>query len=230
MLIAFNKTISYALRREHDQKVEKNVAKILDALYKENGLDIERNTTDVEAQKRGIDIVMTKEDGSKMKIDEKSASTYFHKHLGTFAFELSSKNNRRGMGWFDPKNTYIETEAYMLAYPYAKGREELDPLETVDEMEALLIRKSVIWEYLHQNGIDSVEKAKELLNEKGIITTKYNKRVTSCEDGIPAKRIYTVNDNIRIVESFYLEECPINIVVSRDVLRSLADKVLFKKY
>lgn len=208
--------------RRHDELVEKNMQKILNTIYKNNGIKYAR-VDDPKLQKRGIDLYLY-DSGRKIPTDEKSASTFFTTRLKTFVFELSAKSNYNNSGWFDPKNKNILTEDYILAYPYAPNRDKMDMLETVDEIEVLFLKKSVVWNYLSNNGIKGLETAQKLIEKKGIPQNKYGYPINEGET--PYKISCKINDNIRLVYSVHLREKPLNILISRDKLRELAYKVI----
>lgn len=218
----------YHSRRRHDKDVEQNIAKLLDAIYAENNIDFKR-VTDIDEQKAGIDVrIVRPEDKHELLVDEKSASTYFQKRLRTFCFELSSENNVNGFGWFAPENDKIKTEYYILAYPYAPNKPKDDLLESVDEMEVLFISKKKIWNYLKKQGISGSDFVTSCIINNGIPVNNFNQPLGPGEEEY--KKVYDFNKDIRFVYSTHLAEHPLNIIISRYVLRKLADKVINKIY
>lgn len=210
------KNNGYTHRREKDSRIEKNMQRHLDQLYRENNIKTER-VTDVDLQRRGVDIFHI--DGNKKYYaDEKSASTYYYKKLDTFAFELQCSVNKDNSGWFC-QNPYYLTEYYFIAYPYAPGNN--DDLKTLDELELLVISKKDMWDYLNSIGYNS---AKDILNEfceKGHVCY---------HNGRETKRMQ-INADVKVVQSLYIKpEQPTNIIFSKKLLKKLATKYIIKKF
>lgn len=205
--------------RRHDEIVEKNIQKHLNKLYNDNNLKYDR-VDDIKLQKRGVDLFIFDND-KKIPVDEKSASTYYKKHLKTFSFELSTNNNYNSHGWFDPDNKNMITEYYFLVYPFAPNNPEHDTLKNIDEIEVIGISKKKLWKYLNENKIYGLENVETTLNKSG--------KLVSDNNGYHERIIYDVNHDIRFVHSIWLREQPINIVISRKVLRKLADYRFYDK-
>lgn len=207
---------NYAKRRNRDNQVEANMQSHLDQLYKENNIKTER-ITDSNLQRRGVDIIYT-DDGNKYYADEKSASTYFNTKLKTFAFELACSVNTNGRGWFQ-NSPFLLTEYYFLAYPFAENNK--DNLQTLDELEVLIISKQVLWDYVHSLGFNSSEDVIREFQKNGHVQDR---------DGRLTKR-WVINNDVKVVQSLYIKpEQPTNIIFSKNLLKKLAKKHIVKKF
>lgn len=205
----------YVNRRSRDERVERNMQRHLDLIYRENTINTIR-VTDINLQKKGVDLYYT-EDGERYYADEKSASTYAYTRLNTFAFELGCDVNKNSGGWFR-QNDYYLTEYYFIAYPYAPNDNSLNTLE---DLEVLIISKKDMWEYLKTQGFNTAEDILSVFEEKGRVVFK---------NGKETKR-WTISKDLKVVQSLYIApERPINIIFSKELLRSLAKKVLYKKF
>ena len=192
--------------RKQDSKKERNMMPLLNNIYTENGIRFNRKL-DKKNQLKGIDLYMIA-DGKRMVVDEKAATsmTNSYKYLKTFSFELWSNNNIDGIGWLYNKN--LDTTHYALIYA-----ESYDDFNTMKNTEIIIIKKDVIVKLLDSVGIHSPKDAMNLLNAKG-------------KPDFKGRPCYIINDNVKLMRSNQLYECPTNAIVSRNFLREHAEKVI----
>lgn len=201
-------------RREIDMKAEQALAQFLDKnLY--SGLRSEGHfssiirETDSRRQKNGIDVSMSYRK-VPIYIDEKASLYYINQNLPTFAFELTYRRHGKDwLGWF--LNDQLKTTHYLLLWPNANTSElaviQADDFTTVD---ALLIRKSRLKEYLEPIGLDdhTLLECTKILRQQGVIG-----RQSIPQDGMSL----SVSDPAKYSES------PVNLVINKRILLDLAD-------
>lgn len=188
-------------RRKDEQTVE-YLNSIMDKVYSNNNYDFVRNY-DVKLQKQGVDLIYTNKDKTYY-IDEKAAIKYYNTTLNTFSFEIGSNVAK---GWFREDNDYIITTHYILIYPKANSPD----LSDVYEVEYIIISKNKIWNYLHSVGVGDFNSSKEILDNVSI--------------GKWGKKYWFINQYVKLVQSVYImPEQPINIVINKEILKSLSNK------
>ena len=121
-----NNNSEYESRRSEDVRKTKILEKFVDKIYAENGIKIIR-IEDEELQKRGVDFVHITENEQRC-VDEKFAIKYFDQDLKTFAFELSSHNNKNNNGWFT--SDHMLTTYYVILW--FRSDEELQNIYSYD--------------------------------------------------------------------------------------------------
>lgn len=177
----------------------------------------------IEQQFQGVDTVLFLKNGRTLNIDEKCALKYINTNLSTFAFELQwFRHGKKTIGWLiNPK---LQTHYYFLMW--IKGRPILNPLNgkildkydyikrmTINdliEIELFAINKQSLFDYLHKIG---------LYNEKLLAQADWLIE-TNTEQAI-------VNSEIKYFYSGYFAEKPVNLVMSKRLLRKLADAVFY---
>lgn len=171
----------------------------------------------------GCDLVIIK-DGKVNMVDEKAAINYMHKDLGTFALEISYlKDGVEKEGWLIDEDK--KTEAYILIWPRALGKSNVDNYEaydniTVDEisyLECMYIKRSDILKELDSYGL-SVERLKkitrmirnsEVQSNNGRYYFRYKNSGKKCET-----MWFTISKG--------LSEEPINLVCKKYILNKLS--------
>lgn len=188
-------------RRKDEQTVE-YLNSIMDKIYSKNHYGFVRNY-DVKLQKQGVDLIYTNKDNTYY-VDEKAAIKYYNTTLNTFSFEIGSNVAR---GWFREDNDYIITTHYILIYPKSNSPD----LSDIYEIEYLVINKSKIWDYLHSVGVGDFKSVKETLDNVKV--------------GKWGKKYSFINKDVKLVQSVQImPEQPINIVINKEILKSLSNK------
>ena len=164
---------------------------------------ITRNT-DINLQKMGVDVTIEINEFEKMYIDEKATLHYINKNIPTFAFEI--RNDTSGAkGWLYNRN-YL-TNYYLLAWPNAKNV-QIKSSEDFSAAEILLIAREKVIQLLEDNGLTE-QSISRLVNEyRGQVSKGNNKFILA--NGI------SLNFNL------FLREKPINVVISKDLLKRYA--------
>lgn len=203
--------VEYITRRKQDIKKTMIIEKFVDKIYKENNFDIKR-VVNPQLQKSGVDIIHTI-DNQKRYIDEKFAINYYNKDLHTFAFELSSKNNKDESGWFTSE--HMITTHYVILW--FKSNDDFSDIYTYD---LCYIDKQKIKQYLKSLGYyDGIEDDFKYYWEYGQYINNDNNYYTKNN-----RRYLKLLNGVKIVQSMQFEvECPINIVIPRTELYKLAD-------
>ena len=200
-------------KRAIDMRAEKELASFLDVhLYPElldkKGFSSFKRITDKAIQQRGIDVV-GKTAAAIANIDEKAQLHYINNNLPTFAFELSFLlRGEEVTGWF--LNDRLETTHYLLLWPNAKTA-ELSRIKSSDftVVYGAMISKVKLKRYLSSIGLDSAT----LLQINSAL--RRNKTSISFKDSL--------YDGIAFSYSASYLEAPINIVIKKPILASIAD-------
>ena len=163
---------------------------------------------DIEMQKKGVDVIAEKND-DKAYIDEKGQLYYINQGLPTFAFELGYlKDGRSCIGWL--LNDELLTSRYFLLWPEA----ETDDLSILTKdmftsVYGMMIKKEDLINFLDENGLfrETLLRVEKELRRQG----KQGKH-RSLMDGV----YFFLSSS----ESY--SEAPINLVISKKILRELA--------
>lgn len=203
--------------RAYDMQLEGLVGEFLDAhLYPKFCVKHRRARGRTE-QLEGIDMVASFAGGASLIIDEKTALNYVttdlsKKALPTFAFEVSFMNNGRELpGWlFDPEKA---TDHYLLSWLWTGSRKWSSPKE-IRRAECYLIPRQSIIDFLTKQGIDA--KTLPAINKAIRKTGVHGPHRKGTYEGF---YFYLSLTNY---EKKPLPEQPVNIVVQRSVLSSMA--------
>jgi hypothetical protein len=192
--------------RPRDMRVEIELANYLDRVFYPNIGAVAERQFEKAQQHKGVDIILTYKDLKKISVDEKALTHYINKDLPTFAFELTSiQSGTEVEGWLTDQTKI--TEYYLLIWIWAD--EEWDLTESsIRKLELILVNRFVILEYLSENGF-SLE---ELRNKAREIRKNANNGAQ--EKGDHKGFYFFLSKN--------LKEEPVNVVISKDVLRKLA--------
>ncbi|SDX73224.1 UvrD-helicase domain-containing protein [Salimicrobium album] len=192
---------------EDDINVEAEVSKFIDKyLYPYIGEDFVR-VHDFERQMKGIDVSL-QNDKKTMLIDDKCAFYYANKNLRTFTFELSSlvRGSAR-LGWLLNKD--LSTTHYNIMWLSTKNK-SIDNkkirFEDILEVEAMIIPKDRLWEYLDALGYNQ--------------QVLYDLNREFRDSGAVRKRM---TPHMEMIMSKNKAERPINIKIDKSELTKLSD-------
>lgn len=206
--------------RAKDSELEKVMQKHYNMVYRINGIGYQR-CNDKELQLNGQDLTINTKSGIQV-VDEKCATSYWNRNLDTFAMELSfemcdrqsgASIGKRCNGWFI-KPSIIST-MYSLGYVRADSEEDLSK-GVLSSFECIIIKKKAIEDYLKRTF--SVENIYEI-EERFLDMIADGKATQNTRGGYQ----WTFNRDVKVVRSDNLAEKPINIIISKMVLNSLAD-------
>ena len=169
---------------------------------------------DKETQVKGVDIKFSV--GDKTYIcDEKSATSYMGKELNTFCLELFQKTksyNSVGMdGWFlSDKNI---NDSYLFVWVdelYTDG--DIKSYKDIKKAEVCLVRKERLLKYLSNYGFnkDYLKTLSKAMFAKGTGEVYIGKGTVSTK-------------GLKVKQNLNMSENPINLRLSRNVYRRLAD-------
>ena len=193
--------------RTRDMQVDKEVVSFLDTeVYPKIGAEIKRHT-DFETQMKGIDISFSYKNLNNVAVDEKTLTHYINKDLPTFAFELSFINKGNVVeGWFT--DAAKVTEYYMIIWLRAEKEWDIK-CSDINRAQLYLVSRNKVSAYLRENGFDT-----NSLREKAL------KIRTADVEGSLEKGYY---NGFYFYYSKQLVEMPINVVLSKSILKSLAE-------
>lgn len=212
--------------RNIDMRAENQLAEFLDnnfysRLHDRNGnIVIFDRKKDKESQLQGVDIELIA-DGKTFVIDEKASIYYSNAMIPTFAFEIDSMQKGHSApveGWL--VNDKLRTKFYLLIWPNIKCeqkngqwvRKDLDDINMSDFtiLEAMLIEKQRLLIEIEKHGC-----SKTHLNE-------YAKSLRQLMNNRNESKYETIDDDIKIMYSGKLAEKPINVVIRKSLLKSIA--------
>lgn len=213
--------------------VDKKFEELTNEWMKENlgysSIEPEEFVKDCERQLKGIDIV-SKSNGN---IDEKAIAG----KLNTFCFELSGnlRSNKQGVdaGWLFKQDS--ETDAYLLEYfrldeelDYKSGKERVLATEgkSIRGCECILIQKNILVRTICNYFDIEKEAFSMILEECRKACEKGTNRFFTIEEGHlkPLMPEEKKSEDMWITVSPSLKECPINIVIRKQLLKRIADK------
>lgn len=215
--------------RHQDMHAEESLGEFMDAYFynrlKNYAGEIvkHKRMKDKESQLKGIDVCLEMDD-KKYIIDEKASFYYSNAMIPTFAFEIDSIQKGHSMpteGWFI--NDELETQLYMLIWPNVKCeskdkmwiRKSIGNLTKDDFtiVEAMLIYKNEIRREMARQGYSKAR------------LIEIAAKIRSEEQGSNGTRREKLTNDIKIVYSGQLAEKPINLVISKNILSNLAEKI-----
>jgi len=190
-----------------DSNRESIVAEFLDKFfYSENFRSFERIYSRKE-QLAGMDVIVISDNNKKMIIDEKAATSWAHREIQTFAFEISFLLDSKEIpGWFlNGTNRYRNTH-WLCVWPRTNSK-EIKELSDICSAEIVLINCKKVRRWMRnmaskeRKSLESIEK--RLRNDKYI------------------NQIYW--SGLRVMLSRNLPEQPINILIPKEILRILSE-------
>ena len=211
--------------RGYDSKLEKIMQSNFDKVYNICGITYSR-CTDRKNQLLGSDLVAQKADKS-YNIDEKCATDCFGRDLKTFALELSAEicdkksktsTGKRVDGWFLKEDS--KTDVYAFAYVRANSREDIWN-NNIKRFEVLFVKKQKLIKYISEIiGTPSEIKKLEENFRNEVLGGKF------AGYGEKGKKRYkkTINKDFALCWSIRLAESPVNLLISKSLLRRLSFK------
>lgn len=210
-------------KRTEDTAIENIMQENFNKIYNICGMKYIR-CSDRETQIKGSDLITFK-NGQLYHIDEKCAIDYFNRDLQTFAFELSfipcEKNsgkptNERTKGWFLKDDS--ETDIYALGYVRADSLKKLK-MNNISSFEVIFIRKNDIHKLLENRfSLTTLESEANKL-----ITDATEGKIASYGNNYP-KYKKVISDNLSLCWSPHLAESPVNLLISKRLLKKYAFK------
>lgn len=161
----------------------------------------------------GLDVSLVK-NGIWYLVDEKVAITRLDGNLSTFAFELYTSNNVDNIGWF--VNKKCKNNYYSLIYLTSSANN----IQKIDKIECILLDKDRIFRAVISELNKRNIHFNNILDVMGKIPLASN-----------GKKYLRLNKYMKIVYSLnVIPERPINVVVDKQYLSSIADDVLVKEF
>ena len=198
--------------RLRDMQAEIVVSKLTDTVYRENGY-MPCWIVDRESQMAGLDVSLVK-NGIWYLVDEKAAITRLDGNLSTFAFELYTSNNKDNIGWF--VNKKCRNNYYSLIYLTSFENN----IQKIDKIECILLNKDRIF-----------KEVKSELDKKNIHFNNILDVMSEIPIASNGKKYLRLNRYMKIVYSLnVIPEKPINVVIDKQYLLSVADDVLVKEF
>lgn len=198
--------------RLRDMQAEIAVSKLMDTVYRENGY-MPCWIVDRESQMAGLDVSLVK-NGIWYLVDEKAAITRLDGILSTFAFELYTSNNKDNIGWF--VNKKCKNNYYSLIYLTSFA----NSIQKIDKIECILLNKDRIF-----------KEVKSELDKKNIHFNNILDVMSKIPIASNGKKYLRLNRYMKIVYSLnVIPERPINVVIDKQYLLSVADDVLVKEF
>lgn len=187
------------IRRE-DEKCAEIVSQFLEKHFY-------NKTENYEKQLQGVDVIFFF-NNKQYICDEKAAIRYVNKGLQTFAFELSflGKGDKLIDGWLI-SNTKINN-SFLCIWIDKADYDLLEDVDDIKELEIALIDKQILVDYLQSLGWT--------VNKLHIKADRMRKNLNEPQGDI------NIN-GCRFVCSRKLAEKPVNVLVSREKLKELAD-------
>jgi hypothetical protein len=195
--------------RKNDSKKERFVAEFLDKhFYNQDFCSNFERVTDKERQIQGLDTVVCIKDKTYY-IDEKASTDYISKPLTTFILELTfiNRNNEEYKGWFlDETKT---NSHYLFVWFNKVENNELISADSIKDIDIAIVSKQKIKDYLLSIGWNDYNLGKKAHNIR--YNNDKNFGVISSNG---CKFSYSVNNK---------REKPINVILSKDKYKELAD-------
>lgn len=193
-----------------DSHREHAVAEYLDYnLYLGNFQNMDR-VIDKEKQLAGIDVICNHpEIDGELLIDEKAATSWANREIGTFAFELSFLlGDKEIEGWFLEKDRRMKTTHWLCVWPRTLGG-QINSSEDIVSAEVMLVR------------------CKDLRRWARRMAGKSPVSLEQCMDELrKTEKISEINwGNLRVIISRGLPEQPINLLIPKEILRSISGKM-----
>ena len=199
------------IRRE-DEKCADVVSKFLEKHFYNRVENYER-VVDRERQLKGVDVMFIW--GGKQYIcDEKAAIRYVNKGLQTFAFELSflGKGDKLIDGWLISEGKI--NNSFLCIWIDKADYDILEEVDDIKELEIALIDKQKLIDYLKSLGWT--------ITKLHIKADRMRRNVKESQGDIET-------NGCRFVCSRKLAEKPVNVLVSREKLKEIADYTDFFK-
>lgn len=204
--------------RKEDVRLADLVSDFLDKhFYPKYVTNFER-VTDKKRQCEGIDVIFDI-NGSHYLCDEKNGGSRINTNLRTFSLELSfiDRAGKRRSGWL--LNEHNINDSYLFIWTDAADSEKPRSVSEIHKVEVALVKKSRIKSYLKETaGLDELTIL--AMNESIVNHPSTMEYALISENS--GKRKYLIN-GITLCHSTQLYEQPLNIILPREVYRSIAD-------
>lgn len=193
--------------RKSDEKIESINNQYLDSKFYKNEVDANIRITDKKLQVKGVDTIFNL-NGKQYICDEKVAAHYINKNLQTFAFELSFINRSNDVqdGWIIDKNKL--NNSYLLCWLDKAVSDNPVSVDEIEKSEIVLVTRDSILNYLNNIHWD---------------INKLKLKAHSIRYGKDTKLGNILENGVKFSFSEKLVEKPINIILSREILRQIAD-------
>jgi len=192
---------------DRDSNRERIVADFLDKFfYCKNFRSFERINSRKE-QLSGMDVIVKTNNNEKMIIDEKAATSWAHREIHTFAFEISFLLDGKEIpGWFlNGTNRYKNTH-WLCVWPRTNGK-DIKELSDICSAEIVLINCKKVRRWMRnmaskeKKSLESIEK--RLRDEENVNQIDWS--------------------SLRVIISRNLPEKPINVLLPKEILRILSE-------
>lgn len=215
-IVAPSKQESNAHRKE-DHSAENELALFMDKFLYErfptgSAFSSIRRVQDKEEQLNGVDVEFIGTDGRVYCVDEKAQLHYLNQNLPTFALELLSyQKGYDTVGWLC--NNKLKTDFFMLIWPSATTDDyEGITWDQFTKVDCLLIQKQKILKMLASKGL-TVER---------MLSDARDIRASGRKGKIPIPGIKGIYYFASYPRKY--QEAPINIIVSKPILKDLAQR------
>jgi len=191
--------------RPSDAVAEKAIASFLDMYCYPSRVTEFKRYDDRESQLQGKDVSFSY-GGRRLVVDEKAQAHYVNRNLPTFAFEIDFIDAGGGAhdGWLF--NADLPTECYLLIWPYAT-KPGITSEEDIVHVDCLLVSRVAVKSLLMSVGYDEARcRAVALAMRRDDVRGKYD----------------IGQEDFYFFLSDRLAERPVNIVIRKNVLASLA--------
>ena len=163
--------------------------------------------TDKKRQLSGVDIICKHGDiPGELLIDEKAATSWANREIGTFAFELSFLLGEREIeGWFLERDRKSETTHWLCVWPRTSGG-QINSVEDIISAEVVLIECKSLRRWARRIAGKST-----IYLEDCIQNLRNSREIREMEWA-----------GLRVIISRNLPEQPINLLVPKEILRTLS--------
>lgn len=193
--------------RKSDEKIESINNQYLDSKFYKSEVDSNIRITDKKLQVKGVDTIFNL-NGKQYICDEKVAAHYINKNLQTFAFELSFINRSNDVqdGWIIDKSKL--NNSFLLCWLDKASSDNPTSIDEIEKSEIILVTRESILNYLNSINWD---------------INKLKLKTHSIRYGKDTKFGNILENGIKFSFSEKLVEKPINLILSREILRKIAD-------
>ena len=190
-----------------DSKRESYVGEFLNSHLFDVYFEKSERITDKKRQLSGVDIVCRHgEIAGELLIDEKAATSWANREIGTFAFELSFLLGEREIeGWFLERDRKSETTHWLCVWPRTSGG-QINSVEDIISAEVVLIECKSLRRWARRIAGKST-----IYLEDCIQNLRNSREISEMEWA-----------GLRVIISRNLPEQPINLLVPKEILRTLS--------
>ena len=190
-----------------DSKRESYVGEFLNSHLFDVHFEKSERITDKKRQLSGVDIICKHGDiPGELLIDEKAATSWANREIGTFAFELSFLlGDREIEGWFLERDRKSETTHWLCVWPRTSGG-QINSVEDIVSAEVVLIECKSLRRWARRIAGRST-----ICLEDCIQNLRNSREIREMEWA-----------GLRVIISRNLPEQPINLLVPKEILRTLS--------